>query len=135
MKKVRPLEVNGRTECVLGIGLLASAILCRGLRWLGASGQVTLLEIATVLMQPTAEDLNRWQEVVALRQHQINVIEILSAAKAVSEIVFRIHRRTQFPAARTLKAEVAVYLLRDRTVLTKSNNRQLHRQVVADRAQ
>jgi hypothetical protein len=48
MKKVRPLEVNGRTECVLGIGLLASAILCRWLRWLGASGQVTLLEIATV---------------------------------------------------------------------------------------
>jgi hypothetical protein len=43
MKKVRPLEVNGRTECVLGIGLLASAILCRWLRWLGASGQVTLL--------------------------------------------------------------------------------------------
>ncbi|HBJ35355.1 MAG TPA: hypothetical protein DDZ51_11505 [Planctomycetaceae bacterium] len=61
-------------------------------------------------MQPSRQNLNRWQEVIALKQHQINVIKIPSTAKAVSEIIFRIHRRAQFATRWTLKTEVAVDL-------------------------
>jgi hypothetical protein len=95
----------------------------------------TRLQIAAVLMQPSRQNLNRWQEVIALNQHQINVVKIPSTAKAVSEIIFRIHRRSQFATRWTLKTEVAVDLLRDRTMLAKPLDRYLHRQVVADRTQ
>ena len=63
---------------------------------------------------------------MALHQHQVNVIEILFATETVRQIVLWIDARAKFSTQRTLKSKVAVYRFRDRTVLTKTNDRELH---------
>ena len=72
---------------------------------------------------------------MALNHHQVDIVKILAAAKAMCQIVLRIHCRSKFAAQRTLKTNVSIYLLGDRTVLAKTNDRELHRQLIANRAE
>jgi len=53
---------------------------------------------------------------VALEHHQVNVVVIRLATKTVRQVIARIHRRPQLATTRTLEAEVAVTLLRDRSM-------------------
>jgi hypothetical protein len=57
-----------------------------------------LPKLAIVLCQPTAQDRDRWKELVAAQHHQVNVVGLLAAAKTMSQIVLRIHCRSQFAA-------------------------------------
>ncbi len=91
--------------------------------------------IFLVLPQPILEDLDRREEVVALHHQQIDVVEVLTTTKTVRQIVSRIHGGSQFAATGTLKAEVTIALLRDWTVSVQPNDRQFHRQVIANRSQ
>jgi hypothetical protein len=72
---------------------------------------------------------------VPLHDHQVDVIKILATAKAVSKVIPRIHRRPKFAATGTLKTEVTITVLCNRTVTTKPQYRQLHRKVIAYRAE
>ena len=56
---------------------------------------------------------------MALEHHQVNVVVIRLATKAVRQVIPRIDRRPQLAATRTLEAEVSVTLLRDRAVTSR----------------
>ena len=91
--------------------------------------------IFLVLPQPSFENVDRGQEVVAVDHHQIDVVEVLTAAEAVGEVVAWIDGRTQFFAGGTLKSKVVVALLCNGTVATESGDGERHWQVVTDRPQ
>lgn len=55
----------------------------------------------------------------ALKNHQVDVVKILSTTKTVCQVVLRIHCRPQFATAGTLEAEVTITVLGDRTVTTE----------------
>jgi hypothetical protein len=73
--------------------------------------------------------------VVTVNHQQIDVVKVLATTKTVRQIVARIQGGAQFAATGTLKAEVTIALLRDRTVSAKPHDRQFHRQLVANRSQ
>jgi hypothetical protein len=70
-----------------------------------------------------------------LDHYQVDVAEVFIATKAVRQIVAGVDRCSLFAASRALEAEVTIALLGNRTVTAKPNDRQLHRQVVANRAE
>ncbi len=123
---MRPLLSGDRT----GEGWFGSELV----RCEGSGVPLRLTQVSPVLLQPILQDRDRRQEVVSLRHQQVDVVEVRSTAETVREIIPRIDRRAKLAAGRTLKAEVPVDLLRDRTVLAKPCDRQFHRRVVADRA-
>lgn len=88
-----------------------------------------------VLSEPLFEQVDGGNEVPAESEQHVDVVPVAVAAEAVSQIVAGIHRRSKFFASGTEKAEVAFNLLRDRTVSPEPENRDLHRQVVANRSQ
>ena len=91
--------------------------------------------ILLVLPQLPVENLDRWDEVVALDHHQVDVVEVLAAAEAVGKIVAWIDCRTQFFAAGTEESKVAIAMFRRWTVAAEPHDRELHGQVVADRSE
>jgi hypothetical protein len=93
-----------------------------------------LPEVASVLLEPTFQNINRWQEVVPENYHQVDVVEILVATETVCKIVAWVDGGSQFAAGGTLKAKVTIVLFRDRAELAKPRDRQFHRQVVANRS-
>ena len=119
---MRSLWSNDRMRGLYGKGSRAA------LRFRAAS-------IFLVLPQPMLQNFDGRDEVVSLNHQQIDVVEIPATTKTVRQIVSRIHGGPQFAAIGTLKAEVTIALLRDRTVSAKPNDRQFHRQVIADRSQ
>ncbi len=102
-EKVRPLLSGDRT----GSGWFESELeRCQGLGL-----PLRLPQLLLVLLQPILQDRDRRQEVVSLRHQQVDVVEVLSTAKTVRQIVPRIDRRAKFAAGRTLKAEVPIDML------------------------
>ncbi len=69
---------------------------------------------------------------MALEHHQVDVVVIRLATKTMRQVIPRIHRRSQLAATRALEAEVTVTLLGYRSVTAQPNDRQPHRQVVAN---
>ena len=57
-----------------------------------------------VLAEPHFEDQYGGSEVVALRDQEVDVVEVLFAAETVGEVVARIDRGSQFAASGTEKA-------------------------------
>ena len=74
------------------------------------------------MFQPTLEDHDGREKVVTAEHHQVDVVRVLAAAEAVCQVVLRIHGRTQLTAVRTLKTEVTIALLGDRTVPTEASD-------------
>ena len=73
----------------------------------------------TVLVQPAFQDADGCQEVMALQHHQVDVVGVFAAAKAVCQIVLRIDGRLQFAAVRALVTKRTIDLFPDRTVITE----------------
>jgi hypothetical protein len=71
---------------------------------------------------------------VALKNHQVDVVEILAATETVREVIAWVHRRAKFAATGTLKAKITITLFRYRTMLAETSDRELHWQVIAYRA-
>ena len=67
-----------------------------------------MMEVAAVVHQTMFEDVDRWQEVVPLDHHQVDVVVVCAAAKAMGQVVFGVHGRAKFLAPGTLETEVAI---------------------------
>jgi hypothetical protein len=67
------------------------------------ASQLGAVSISLVLAQPLLQDFDCWEEVVALADQQVDVVEVFAAAEAVGKVVTRIDGGPQFLAVGTVE--------------------------------
>ena len=115
--------------------MLCFLIFCSGFVSFLSCSVVLFGFLGLVTVQPVFQPGDGGAEVVAELEQEVDVVEVLTAAEAMGQVVLGVDGGFHLAAVRAEKSEVALGEFGRRGLVVEGGDRDLHGQVVADSTQ